>query len=371
MIGTVLSSALLGLPTWMVVDGVWASLSRLADELPEGYSISAPLVLALSLGNMFPLVLTAVGSHLLEDRKSLTAIIYAILVTAGTVCVMLSLFWNVSVPLSPHTRASVPLYFLFFVAGSCASCSNVTHYVAVANHKPICTTSLSAGMATGSLCSGLLSILLYYTAPGSCVSIFFMLLAPFFAVGAFGFTMLNRLVTEAVPYVEQTKRASDDMSGTSSLIADDYDDVYGGGKADPLSFDYLKEDQNPQEVIERLLILLFLNGMMGYGIVPSVISTVCGRFLSRETVLLFATSLACVMDPIGRWTTAYVRFASLLHFYVATFFLLCIAITLVILAVIPREASPLFSHAAGGVVPASLYIFFVTCFGFANTCTYR
>ena len=64
----------LGLPVWILVDGTWSELSKLADRIPESYNISCYLMLCISIGNIAPLT---IGHYLKGKSQSfLKSIIY-------------------------------------------------------------------------------------------------------------------------------------------------------------------------------------------------------------------------------------------------------------------------------------------------------
>ncbi len=152
----------MGLPTWALVDGTWAALSQLANNLPEGYNISAYLILALTIGNLSPVIL---GLYLKRSGGNgdgskrhqnifLQNAIRVILCVGFTTGILMSIFWKYSVQ-----NTSLPLYILFFVVGMCSSTSNVTHYTFVSKFEATNTTALATGMGLGSMTAGILGIL--------------------------------------------------------------------------------------------------------------------------------------------------------------------------------------------------------------------
>eukprot|EP01040_Poterioochromonas_malhamensis_P025182 gene25182-31345_t len=118
-----------GLPTWALVDGTWSSLSQLADRLPEGYNISAYLILSLTLGNIFPI---AIGCALEKFFSSslLENLIYWILAIGAFTGILMGVFYDYSVSIG-GSDISLPLCILFFIVGGCSSSSNVTHFTYV------------------------------------------------------------------------------------------------------------------------------------------------------------------------------------------------------------------------------------------------
>lgn len=371
---------LLGFPTWTLVDGTWSMLSQLAERLPEGYGLSAYLVLALSLGNVFPLLL---GASFKSFISSVSVIIKIILLLGFTIGMLLSIFWSTTIEISGST-ISLPLYILFFFAGACASSSNVTHYAYVSSYRPLCTTSMATGMALGSMTTGFLAIIQANTS-GFSVGLYFALLSATFILGGLGLCCLLFLPPMDLP----SNCSTPEYVKNSMLLADDHDikdqdinvqeegiwrspqhslqanSLLGLDESSTIKVDY--------SLYRGILILLLINAFLGYGVIPSLISSICSRFQAKELVLLYATSLASIMDAVGRASTAILRINTELHFRRATFMLLAIAVFLVVLLLL--EDSPqnswIFRSAYGGILPVSLYACFVTGFGYANTCIFR
>jgi hypothetical protein len=165
-------------------------LSQLADRVPEGYNISAYLILSLTLGNVIPLL---ANSSLKECRISDLRKIIGYILAVGCLCgvsvascstlnvfllayllvliilllfsscvddgqVAMALLWHVTLRVGSHDY-SVIFCLLFFVVGACSSTSNVTHFTYVSVFPSNETTALSTGMAIGSMLAGVLGIL--------------------------------------------------------------------------------------------------------------------------------------------------------------------------------------------------------------------
>lgn len=180
-----------GLPMWALVDGTWASLSLLASARPEGYAISAYLILALTLGNLAPLLL----GLLLRSRPSsfLHRVILGIETVGLTAGLLLSALWNESVYIGGK-ETSLPLFALFFVVGACSSSSNVAHFSFVSRFDAASTTAIATGAGLGSMLAGLLGIAqgLLLVRYGLSTSVYYAALAALYVPALWAFLSLRR-----------------------------------------------------------------------------------------------------------------------------------------------------------------------------------
>jgi hypothetical protein len=332
---------LIGLPTWAVVDGTWALLSQLADVLPEGYSISAYLMLSLTLGNILPLVAGYVLTK--ASRSFLRHLILLVLTLGGLNSLLLAVFWQNVVTIY-GVQVSLALFILFFVVGACSSTSNVTHYVFVSTYDASNTTSLALGMGLGSMVAGVLAIAqgLALVQVGYSASLYFASLALLY-----------------IPAIYSLKKCT--IEG--EVVIDDRESLVKVEPSTPFhSQDFLRANIST-------FFLQVLTCSLGYGVVPALISYACGRFSDRQTVLLLATGIAAVVNPWSRLLTDYYRIETIEGLWQAALCLLLLSLGLVLCASLPPSL-PLFQE-AGGVVPVTLYVLFGNLFGYINTCMYR
>lgn len=382
---------LLGWPTWALVDGTWAALSQLADHCPEGYDISAYLILALTCGNIFPLL---VGFSLKNAaREVLVTAIQLILVVGFTTGILMAFLWNVSVDVSGK-KSSVPLYILFFVVGACSSTSNVTHFTYVSIYDANNTTALATGMGLGSMTAGLLGILqgLVLIDHGYSVSAYYVTLSCLYIPAFVSFVHTK--------YKDQRRNEDgllDDMSasrlGTDSLHPRrsfergiDLDNALHKSEINPIQMMQRDDFNSPSSkgFVEEegeyrdtdflhehysILLLQMMNSSLGYGIVPAIISYACGKFDHSSRVLLFATGLSAFIDPWFRALTGFVRIRSISGLWCAGILLLVLAGLLLMCAGLPASSSLYKGY--GGIFPVILYISFNSLFGFTNTCVFR
>jgi hypothetical protein len=358
---------LLGLPTWTLVDGTWAVLSQLADTLPEGYNISAYLILSLTIGNLVPLVL---GLTVHDSRSLIKRIIYAILFTGLLAGVLLSAFWDNSVMVSGG-KTSLPLFLLFFVVGACASSSNVTHYTYVSLSAAHNTTALATGMGLGSMTAGVVALLQGFVLKdhGFSVTIFYLTLALLYFPAVLSFASLNRYNKYQNVNQEDLERSSSSINSAASAVRS-LDSVLLVAASEKDSDDGIEYTQSSfLRKHAPLLALQMINASLGYGFVPALVSFACGKFEHRFLVLQLATGIAAVIDPLSKFMTYYVRLETVQSLQVATACLVMLATGLILCATLPSGLT--LYKGSGGALPVLLYVSFMALFGFTNTCIFR
>lgn len=362
----------IGLPTWILVNGTWSALSGMADKAPEGFAISAYLMLCLSTGNLCPLIMNAYVFRNLSPRGILGVV--CLLDIVGLVSgIAMALSWEWTVSISGQ-RSSLALFLCFLSVGASSSAANVAKYMLVANLSGTHTSHLSTGIALGSMLAGLLGIARGFTSDlGFNVSIFIALLCLAYVPSiAVVITFYRRGYKSQASY--GTMHGSTLEDGNTQLLP------AGGSKAssDPAVsaqsfrrrsfFCFNANDLNyfsTASSTRNFLLVQALMAGLGFGFVPAVLSTVCAKFRSPYTVLLLATAISCIIDPIGRFITASRSLNSHREVYITASTLGCLAGMLFVLGLLPSNS--LYKAEAGGVLPAILYVAFIPIFGFLNT----
>ena len=194
-----LSFLLLGVPAWSLVNATWGSLSRLAEYLPEGYSVSAYLLVALTAGNVAPLFLGGIVYSL--SFKQLKKLIMSLLFIGFLTGLLMSLFWNSTITVD-GTMFSIPLYLFFFMLGICSSSTSVTHFVLVSTFPASCTTYMTTGMGLGSMAAGILSLSQYLSPSRFSVGLYF-----------FCVSLLYIPAILSLYYIENTDVAAPELGG--------------------------------------------------------------------------------------------------------------------------------------------------------------
>lgn len=393
-----LAFALLGLPSWSLIDVTWSmvssslimcyfvdhriygccvQLSQLADRVPEGYNISAYLILSLTFGNIIPLVANSTLKS--YSHSSLRKLIGCILVV-GCACgvsacklfrlpflrshyttqVAMAVMWHITVSIGGHAH-SLPFCLLFFIVGACASTSNVTHYTYVSVFPSNETTALSTGMALGSMLAGALALLqgTVLGSLGMSVGSSYIAVASLYVPALFLVWTDHPLIESASTALKQRITDEQGDKGKSTLLASPQTSEGGGEDWDP-EVSQRSEDSSPPAEMEKrdynsLLVLHLFNCAMGYGVVPSMISPVCSRVSSSSLVLLLATGLFSLLDPLCRAGTALRPVRTLQGLRRLSTSLYVLAAALLATLVLP-ESSGLLAGPVGGVYVVTLYV---------------
>jgi MFS family permease len=337
---------LFGLPSWALIDITWSMVSQISQHVPESYSITVYLIFALTIGNLVPLLLNHYFSKI--STNLLSTMITSIL-SIGFICgVALSLLWNKPITIGSH-QYSIPFCCVFFLIGACSSSSNVTHYMFISQFPSQSdTTSLSTGMALGSMTAGLLGMIqgLLLSSWGFSVSYAFLAIAALFLPSLYSFRKLSLTASPRLPVHESEHTLLSSEKEDHSYITSSFSSFY---------------QHHP-----TLVRLQFFNTCLGYGIIPALISPICSSFRSPYLVILLATGIFCVLDPLCRSMTVFWSLSSISFLSFASYLLYSIAILLLIPLLLP-SSSALLSSPVGGLYPILLYVSFGTLFGFINT----
>jgi hypothetical protein len=338
---------LFGLPSWALIDITWSMVSQISKHVPESYSITVYLIFALTIGNLVPLLL---NRYFLKISTNLLSKMIISILSIGLLCgIALSFLWNKPITIGSH-QYSIPFCCVFFLIGACSSSSNVTHYMFISQFPSQSdTTSLSTGMALGSMTAGLLGIAqgLVLSNWGFTVSSAFLVIAALFIPSLFSFRQLSFSASLRLPVHESEH----------TLLDSEKEDTTSSATASFSSF----YQHHP-----TLVRLQFFNTCLGYGLIPALISPICSSFRSPYLVILLATGIFCVVDPICRSLTIFWSLSSISLLSSASFLLYSIATLLLIPLLLP-SSSPLLSSPVGGLYPILLYISFGALFGFINT----
>ncbi len=364
-----------GLPTWALVDGTWSSLSQLADRLPEGYNISAYLILSLTLGNIFPI---AIG-YALEKFFSpslLENLIYWILTIGAFTGILMGVFYDYSVSVG-GSDVSLPLCILFFIVGGCSSSSNVTHFTYVSTFSAQSTTALGTGMGFGSMIAGILGILqgVWLIDYGFNTTIYYIVLSVLYVPAMYSFYQLNHhyaLSPNTSKHEISSFLGVVEENPVSSPILTNQDHQQPRASPEITHYRNSKERSKSSHFIwqyAHILSLQAFNSSLGYGIVPALISYACGKFPNANTILLFATGTAAIVDPWSRFCTNFYHLNTYKQLLYASSVLFFLALGLIICSVIPPSSS--FYIEGNSFLPVVLYICFNALFGYTNISIFR
>jgi len=82
-----------GLSSWLLVNGLFLEVPLLVSSLPEGYTLVSFLVIMVQVGNIFGLFYLFLRS-VFETNSFQKYIVLIVLVYGTAVCVLLGLFWD-------------------------------------------------------------------------------------------------------------------------------------------------------------------------------------------------------------------------------------------------------------------------------------
>jgi hypothetical protein len=367
---------LFGLPTWALVDGTWSSLSQLAESSPEGYGIAAWLIFSLSLGNVFPLIL----GYTLEKSQSpeiLKRCIYMIMVLGFIAGMLMGVFWKETFTIQSNNY-SVPLLMLFFIVGACSSSSNVVHYMFASSFHASHTSFLGTGMGLGSMISGLLGILqgTWLIDYGFSTTSYYITLSLLYIPAGISFYYLQKK--------RELMRSCDDAKDKKPLllhsqpfsVVASVNTIEGSflpthcPRERQFSINPARNRQRFFSSFYHILLLQCCNSVFGYGISPAFVSYACSKFPDSNTILLFATGLGAIIDPVCKFATNYYRFSTFPQLLLGSCFVFLFSFGLIICSVLPRNSS-FYNSDIVGMIPILCYTGCNGLFGFTNLSVFR
>ena len=344
----------------------------------KGYSISAYLILALTLGNLCPLLVNS-NQSIVHEIKAInspwiTRAISFILITGLAAGILLASTFNIPVTIGEN-QYSIFLYLSFFIIGSCSSSSNVTHYIFVSSRTHKHTTALSVGMALGSTIAGVSGILqgfvLQYEGVSLCYYYIFISLLYVPAIFAL-YALSRRADTGGVSRALLSENSAFMTAHFTNTTRSDDDDDIDSNDGNNTNSNNSNSNNNTQAIVaiaspvRQLFWLQTMNSSFGYGVVPAIVSSVCSRFRAPSTVLLLATGISCTLDPMFRAYTLWNPITTHTRVKQFSFALFTLATVMFVLLVIPSNSSILESK-VGGILPVVLYVSFNLIFGYTNT----
>mmetsp|Transcript_44007 Transcript_44007/g.61859 ORF Transcript_44007/g.61859 Transcript_44007/m.61859 type:complete len:450 (+) Transcript_44007:147-1496(+) len=164
--------AVLGVPSWIDLNGIYLQLPILLDVLPEGYSLPAYISISVQIANIFPVIYVYLFSG-----KNVKTVLGSLFICSLFVSIFATLFWDWVV--NDH---SVGLLLVSFFSGALGSMYMVTLFPFASRFTPLHISAVSVGISL----SGLLPIIIAIPQqPGSD--------SPQFGVGTY-FSILSFVV---------------------------------------------------------------------------------------------------------------------------------------------------------------------------------
>ena len=148
----------MGLGSWITINGVYQELPLIASEAPEGYAIFSYMAVVVAAANVFPVAYIAATRTLPPATRARVEhyMVFAVVGVVGTAaCAVLAWGWRVTVR-GLHGPASVLLLLGAFLGGGVDCMTSVLFYPILQRYSAPDTTALMVGeAATGLLASAL------------------------------------------------------------------------------------------------------------------------------------------------------------------------------------------------------------------------
>jgi hypothetical protein len=136
---------LLGIPSFLMANALWAEMAGLVKELPEGTHTGSYLLVSLQAANIVPALAMIESRRVhLSRRLSLEAAIWLQLVLGFVVCQAISLLWDRTSTVQ-GAQHSVALIALVFLAGAVNNSSSLCLYPFVSRWPRRFITDLAVG----------------------------------------------------------------------------------------------------------------------------------------------------------------------------------------------------------------------------------
>ncbi|SPP80259.1 solute carrier family 52, riboflavin transporter, member 3-B [Drosophila guanche] len=300
-----------GIGTWLGVNGTFIQLPLLVDEAPEGWSLPSYLSVMVQIGNLGPLLYTAIQKY--SPRKLNDGwTIHGVLLVGAISCLLTAFFYNRTAQVNGVDHSVALLVLTIFTAlNACTSSVLFMPYMGRFKEQYMVTyfigeglsgllpsvTALIQGIGETSQCS-----LVNVTESGEEIfeqqkvpphfdtKVFFLILFGLMVLSYIGYTLLNALPLARTEYAKVT-------------VSDGNKYVYGEA-----------DNQSPAEKLTRgqytyLLLLigaisLFSNGMFG-----SIQSYSSAPYGSRAYHL--AATLSVIANPVACFMAMFLHFTSL------------------------------------------------------------
>ena len=148
-------TALFGVASWILINCIWAEIMLMVQSLPEGYSISAWLILFVGCGNVGPVLYVNWPEG--WQLYGLATHIQFLLAAAVTIAGLYAVFWDHTVDID-GTDHSICLFLLVFAGNVVSTLMAVSFYPFVGQLPRRCTTALGVGEAFSGIVPSVLAL---------------------------------------------------------------------------------------------------------------------------------------------------------------------------------------------------------------------
>ncbi|XP_026831994.1 riboflavin transporter 2 isoform X2 [Drosophila erecta] len=300
-----------GIGTWLGVNGTFIQLPLLVDEAPEGWSLPSYLSVMVQIGNLGPLLYTAIQKY---SPKKLNDgwTIHGVLLVGAISCLLTAFFYNQTASVA-GTDHSLALFLLtcFTALNACTSSVLFMPYMGRFKEQYMVTyfigeglsgllpsvTALIQGIGDSGDCvlvnvteSGDEVYELQKTPPRFDTRVYFLILFALMVLAYVGYTLLNSLPLARREYAEVT-------------VSEGNKYVYGEADNQPKA-EKLSKGQYTYLLLLIGAISLFSNGM--FGSIQSYSSAPYGGQAYH-----LAATLSVIANPVACFMAMFLHFTSL------------------------------------------------------------
>ncbi|KAJ1195369.1 hypothetical protein NDU88_004649 [Pleurodeles waltl] len=149
-------ACLLGMGSWVAINGMWVELPLIVHQIPEGWYLPSYLTILIQLANVGPLIVTLVH-RFWPGRLNEVGVIYSIICIGVLACMLLAFFWRETTVVAGAPRSTALLVLMFFL--SVVDCtSSVTFLPFMMRLKSHYLTTYFIGEGLSGLVPGLVAL---------------------------------------------------------------------------------------------------------------------------------------------------------------------------------------------------------------------
>eukprot|EP00033_Pygsuia_biforma_P002777 GCRY01003067.1.p1 GENE.GCRY01003067.1~~GCRY01003067.1.p1 ORF type:complete len:447 (-),score=65.61 GCRY01003067.1:344-1684(-) len=323
-----------GLCPFLTVNVVFAELSLLIQDLPEGKKVGTNISIVFAVGNILPLFYNFVLKHDRHSSKQRGWIVsLVLLILCFVALVVYALFWDVTSCFSPEHCLSVGLYFAVILSSIVGCLSIVTLYEFVQLFPAHFNTFFSFGLGISALLPALLALLqsVSFFRHHLSISLFFAFFSGIAFLGLVSFFALTRQISSGYFYrctddehiSNGIEHSQENKSSEQNAILDSKSTALSDSKPEMLNENTLLLSIQPKEndalirgfsrtfthvAHSPVLSILFSSSMYFCvipGLFPYFVSDSSSLSQDTQSVHLVVLNLALsIGSPIGRFFPA-------------------------------------------------------------------
>ncbi|XP_070575484.1 solute carrier family 52, riboflavin transporter, member 3-B-like [Ptychodera flava] len=124
---------LMGMASWIDINGLWVQLPLMVNYLPEGWNLPSYLVIIIQVANVGPLLFTITSRF--TDRRIEIPTNYVIILVGCVSCILLAFYWDVTSYFGDEEHSTVLLCLSFCLA--LVDCTSSVSFLAFMSLFPL------------------------------------------------------------------------------------------------------------------------------------------------------------------------------------------------------------------------------------------